>query len=278
MNRIETSIAIHEVIRIDGMHCASCVAALTRSIGSVPGVADVVVSLESSTAQIALETEVDRDAVMDAVAHSVEQAGDYQIGDRDGGSTSSSHSNATLRADDAMTLTTISGPQTNAARDRFRLATYKPLMILIAYCIGGSLIAIFANGTNQWSFAMRIFMGLFFVSFSFLKMIDLGGFARAFRSYDVVAKRWPAYGYVYPVIELGLGVAYLLSLGPIATNVITLIVMIIGTVGVVNAVMRKAEIQCGCMGTTFDLPMSTVTIIENVSMAVMAAAMLGLSS
>jgi hypothetical protein len=55
---------------------------------------------------------------------------------------------------------------------------------------------------------------------------------------------------------------------------VTLVVMVVGTIGVVNAVVRGRDIQCGCLGTMFDLPMSTVTIVEDVAMALMAAGML----
>lgn len=106
-------------------------------------------------------------------------------------------------------------------------------------------------------------MGLFFVVFAFFKILDVPGFARASVSYDILAKRWPTYGYLYPWVELALGISYLLHFWPLATNLITLVVMSVGTVGVVNAVMKKQQIQCGCLGTVFQLPMSTVTIVED---------------
>ena len=155
-----------------------------------------------------------------------------------------------------------------------KLAVYWPLLLTVLYLLGGTGIAVAVSGTQSAMFAMSIFMGLFFVAFSFFKLLDLAGFAQAYSSYDVIAERWLGYGYIYPFIELGLGLAYLTGVAPIATNIATLVVMLVGTVGVVRAVVKGRDIQCGCLGTMFDLPMSTVTIVEDVSMAAMAATML----
>ena len=121
---------------------------------------------------------------------------------------------------------------------------------------------------------MSNFMGGFFVAFSFFKLLDLRGFVDAFQSYDVVAKPIRAYGYAYPFIELALGVAYLVRFAPIATNVVTLIVMLAGLVGVSKALVETRTIQCACLGTVFNLPMSKVTLIEDALMAGMAIVML----
>ena len=82
------------------------------------------------------------------------------------------------------------------------------------------------------------------------------------------------FGYLYPFIELGLGVAYLTGLLPIVTNAITLVIMLIGILGVSQALLAKRKIQCACLGTVFNLPMSKVTFIEDGLMAIMAGVML----
>jgi hypothetical protein len=73
---------------------------------------------------------------------------------------------------------------------------------------------------------------------------------------------------------LGLGVAYLTAFAPLATNAITLVVMGVSAVGVAKAIAAKRKIQCACLGTVFNLPMSKVTLIEDGLMILMAAAML----
>lgn len=117
---------------------------------------------------------------------------------------------------------------------------------------------------------MGNFMGGFFLAFSFFKLLDLNGFVNSFQTYDILARPMRAYSYAYPFMELSLGVAYLVGFAPIATNLVTLSVMLVGIVGVSLALVQKRRIQCACLGTVFNLPMSKVTLIEDGVMAVMA--------
>ena len=121
---------------------------------------------------------------------------------------------------------------------------------------------------------MMHFMSGFFLVFSFFKLLDVGAFADSYAMYDIVARRSRAYALAYPFIELGLGLAYLAPISPFAVNLVTLIVMGVSTVGVVQSLVSKKKIRCACLGAVFNLPMSTVTLIEDVLMAGMAAAML----
>lgn len=84
--------------------------------------------------------------------------------------------------------------------------------------------------------------------------------------YDVVAKNWSRWGYVYAFVELGLGIAFLLKINPLLTNAITFVIMSVSVVGVLQSVLNKRKIQCACLGAVFNLPMSTVTIIEDAVM------------
>jgi copper chaperone CopZ len=154
------------------------------------------------------------------------------------------------------------------------VVTYYPVLLLMGFLVVGSILAEVAAGGFIWGRAMRTFMGGFFLAFSFFKLLDLRGFADSYRMYDVVARRIPAYAYVYPFIELLLGAAYLSDFQPVATNIITLAVMSTGAIGVVQSLLAKRKIRCACLGTVFNLPMSTVAFIEDALMIAMAAAML----
>jgi hypothetical protein len=158
------------------------------------------------------------------------------------------------------------------------LSTYRPLLLVFAYLVGIVGVIELTAEAFHWMRAMGNFMGGFFVAFSFFKLLDLRGFVDSFQTYDVVARRARAYGYVYPFIELGLGMAYLAGFQPITTNLATLVVMLVGIIGVTQALFQKRRIQCACLGTVFNLPMSKVTFVEDALMAGMALAMLaGLS-
>lgn len=152
--------------------------------------------------------------------------------------------------------------------------TYKPLLLVIGYLVGIVGLVEITAGSFEWMRAMGTFMGGFFLAFSFFKLLDLQGFVDSFQSYNVLARPVRAYGYAYPFIELRLGVAYLVGFAPVATNLVTLAVMLVGIVGVSQALFQKQRIQCACLGTVYNLPMSKVTFIEDGVMAAMAAAML----
>ena len=92
--------------------------------------------------------------------------------------------------------------------------------------------------------------------------------------YDVVAKQSTAYAYAYPLIELGLGVAYLSRFQPVITNSVTLVVMLISALGVFIELSQGKEIMCACLGVVFKVPMTYVTLLEDLLMASMAGYML----
>ncbi|MAT15435.1 MAG: hypothetical protein CMJ46_09210 [Planctomyces sp.] len=154
------------------------------------------------------------------------------------------------------------------------LETYYPLLLIVGFLIGTVGLVEWRVGEFSWPRAMGNFMGGFFLVFSFFKLLNLAGFAMAYQTYDILAKRSVAYAYAYPFIELALGVAYLAAIFPIATNIVTALVMLLGLAGVTNALMKKQKIQCACLGTVFDLPMTIVTFFEDGIMAAMAIWML----
>lgn len=166
------------------------------------------------------------------------------------------------------------GEHSTEAKQPFQWSTYKPLALVVAYIVGGTVFAESFYDQFLWSRAMTWFMGFFFVAFAFFKLLDVSKFADAFATYDVIGKRSRIYGLGYPFIELGLGLLFLSGRFLLAANMLTLFIMAVGLVGVIGAVRRKQTIQCACLGTVFNLPMSIVTIIENSTMILMAAAMI----
>lgn len=157
---------------------------------------------------------------------------------------------------------------------------YKPILLIFFYIvIVTTIMALQSMKTTQmepteivikW---MNHFMGGFFLAFSFFKLLDLNGFAASYKMYDIIAKKIPFWAYLYPFVELGLGLSFLSNLFPLVTNSITFIVMSISIIGVLQAVLNKKKIQCACLGAVFNLPMSTITIIEDALMIIMSGIM-----
>ncbi len=145
--------------------------------------------------------------------------------------------------------------------------TYYPLFLIAFYIAVAAFAGSDGRSLMGW---MSNFMAGFFLVFSFFKLLDLNGFAEAFASYDIVAKRVLAYGFIYPFLELALGLAFLFRFELYTANIATLIVMGVGSVGVARAVLSGSKIRCACLGTVLNLPMSTITLVENGLMIIMA--------
>ncbi len=152
--------------------------------------------------------------------------------------------------------------------------TYKPVLLIGVYITIVTLLINHDGSGFNWHSWMQHFMAAFFLVFSFFKLLDLKGFAESYATYDIVARKWFAWGYVYSFIELALGLAFLLNFNPVVTNVVTFIVMTVSIIGVLESVVNKRKIQCACLGTVFNIPMSTVTIIEDALMIGMSGVML----
>lgn len=227
---------------LTGMSCGSCVSKITARLQEHPDISEAVVTLTPPQARI-----VTRAALSNAEVNDwLKPLGKYQV------------------AEDAASAVPAAALPPKSAQ------TYKPLLILLAYLLLVIAAASVASGQFHLMEAMRLFMGGFFIAFSFFKMLDLRGFADAYRSYDLIAKAVPRYGYVYPFIELLLGLAYLAAWQPFGVNLVTTVIMGVSLLGVIKAVTSRQTIRCACLGTVFNLPMSTVTIIEDGLMLAMA--------
>lgn len=154
--------------------------------------------------------------------------------------------------------------------DRTWFATYKPILLIFAFITGIALFASTHDGTVHSMMFMNYFMAGFFLVFSFFKLLNLRGFADSYAMYDIVAKQLPVWGYVYAFVELGLGIAYLTGFKPLVTNSVAFVVMSVSLIGVLQSVLNKRKIKCACLGDVFNLPMSTVTIIEDALMIAMS--------
>ena len=156
--------------------------------------------------------------------------------------------------------------------DKSKIQQLKPLLLIIFYITSASVLLHFKNW--NWNEFMLDFMGLFFIVFSFFKMLDLNGFSQSFKMYDPLAKRISFYGRIYPFIEILLGLMFLMRYEINIALISTLILLAVTTIGVSKVLFQKKSIQCACLGTVLKLPMTEATLIENSIMIVMAIFMI----
>lgn len=226
------------------MTCSSCEAKVKSALLSLPDITAAEVSKENSTATITMEKHI----ALKTLEEAIKKAGDkYHIA-------ATQHSEA-------------------AEQTKSWFSTYKPILLIFFYITVISSAVVFAFNLNLHNWT-NLFMAQFFLVFSFFKMLDIKSFADSYSMYDIVANKIKPYGFVYPFIEFALGIAFLIGFNPFITNLSTLIVMSVSIIGVLQSVLNKRKIQCACLGAVFNLPMSTVTIIEDALMIAMSAFML----
>lgn len=157
--------------------------------------------------------------------------------------------------------------------------SYTPLVVifLLLFVITAAF-AIKDTAADTFSLpkTMGYFMAGFFLIFSGFKLMDLRGFADGYATYDLLAMRVKPYGYVYPFLELGLGILYVLAITPPAVHAASLALMAFSGIGVAIKIAKREQFQCACLGTFLKVPLTKVTLTEDFGMALMAAIMLAL--
>lgn len=155
--------------------------------------------------------------------------------------------------------------------------SYTPLIVIVllitvsaaALALKDLQLGVFTLGN-----AIRYFMTGFFLVFAGFKLVDLKGFAEGYSTYDLLAKRWYGYGFVYPFIELGFGLAMLMGYETRGLFIAEFLVMTFSGIGVAVKIAKKERFQCACLGTFLKVPLTKVTLIEDFGMAALALTML----
>lgn len=224
-----------QVYEIKGIHCHSCIAKIKPALAPITDTIEI--TLNPPRAQLTSAKIIPVAELNDLLA----TVGDYQF-------------------------IPISGDKnTDKTGSTSWLRRYYPLILIFLYILSVSLFS---------QHKMHAFMAGFFLVFSGFKLLDLPGFAKAYATYDLLAKRWPAYGLIYPFLELILGFAYLTLWQSALIYVFTILLMGFSSLGVIQALAKKQKIQCACLGTVLNLPMTVITLAEDLAMVLMAVVML----
>lgn len=229
---------------VTGMTCDGCKIGVEDKLNRIPGVVNATVNLEKGEATIEMKTHISTGAFQNALGDK------YKIYEKN----------------DMLAMPVEEIEEKSEWRQLFSL-------FLIFGYITVAAVLINRNPWNGEGF-MLDFMGLFYIVFSFFKMLDLKGFPDSFRMYDPLARKVPFYATVYPFIETVLGLLFLMRIETGVALWATLVILGITTIGVTKVLLDKKSIQCACLGTALKLPMTKATFIENTIMIVMAILML----
>jgi len=235
---------------VSGMTCSGCQKKVTDLLMQIDGIKNVDIDLSSAEVTIEMSRHIDTATLQRALKDYPK----YQL--------SENHSSHAMVPDDF------------GEKPKTWLQTYKPILLIFVYVLAVSVIVGYNSSAFDRMLAMRVFMAGFFLVFSFFKLLDLGAFADSYMMYDVIARKFKSWGYLYAIIELLLGIAYAINFNPLVTSLVTVVVMGVSIIGVLQSVLNKRAIRCACLGAIFNLPMSTVTIVEDGLMIAMSGVVL----
>ena len=229
------------ILQISGMTCEGCKSSVEGKLGSLDEVDNVKVNLARGEAVIYSKNPISFSLIKETLPPK------YSLINEEG-------VNLDIHRDLTIKVS--------------KIKQLKPLFIILGYIFIASILLNYKNWNS--SNAMLDFIGLFYIVFSFFKILDIKGFSMSFRMYDPLAKKAPIYGYIYPFIEVLLGVMFLTRFEVNIALVITVIILGVTTIGVTQTLLNKRAIKCACLGTTLNLPMTEATFIENALMIIMA--------
>lgn len=227
------------IYRINGMHCSACIEKIKTALSPHYEIASI--TLNPPLLKILSHAE----PALSEMNQYISKAGKYSLQPVSEGS-----------------------PEKLDAITGWRL--YYPIFLIAGYITGVALINNITWPTIEWNGFMHQFMAGFFLVFSAFKLLDIQGFAEGYATYDLLAKRWHNYGYIYPFLELSLAILYLTQWFPSETLIATILLMGFSTIGVINSLLKKQKIQCACLGTFIKVPLSSITLIEDLTMVIMA--------
>ncbi len=150
--------------------------------------------------------------------------------------------------------------------------SYRP--VLAVFAIAAALALSLSQsmlGTVLTLRAAEWFIALSMALLAMLKLQDVDKFATMFLGYDLLARRWLPYAFIYPFAEALAGVLMTGRLLPWISIPLALVIGSVGAVSVFYAVyIQKRELKCACVGGSGRVPLGFVSLTENIMMIAMA--------
>jgi glutaredoxin len=157
-----------------------------------------------------------------------------------------------------------------------KAVSYRPVVMLFAITALMALAASYAAfGTPLTLRALQWFIAFSMAVLALLKLQNVESFSAMFLNYDLLARRWVPYSYVYPYAE---GLAGVLMIAGALKWISIPVALFIGTIGAVSVFkavyIDKRELKCACVGGSSNVPLGFVSLTENLMMIAMALWML----
>ncbi|OJF90589.1 MauE/DoxX family redox-associated membrane protein [Pararhizobium antarcticum] len=154
--------------------------------------------------------------------------------------------------------------------------TYRPVLAVFGMTALMALAVSYATFGNAFTLqTAEWFIAFSMAVLAILKLQNIESFSTMFLNYDLLAKRWVRYGYIYPFAEGGAAILMIAGALDWISIPVALFIGTIGAVSVFKAVyIDKRELKCACVGGDSNVPLGFVSLTENVMMVAMALWML----
>jgi copper chaperone CopZ len=256
-----------QTINISGMTCEACEYKIQHIFSQIPSVKSVIAKHSDNSVTIESDEKISQETISEVLKpHS--KYGLIRIVNP-------------LQSDSGLQVPNIkiTDLEIDKSDTQSWISQYYPLLLIVGFITVVSFLTsfhlrIYEMKHFELKMFLHSFMTGFFLVFSFFKLLDVKAFAESFQMYDLLAAKVPIYGKVYPFLELALGLLCLIHFQEKYVYIADIIIMSFGALGVIQSVVDKRKIKCACLGTVFNLPMSTVTIIENSVMVIIGIVLL----
>ena len=160
-----------------------------------------------------------------------------------------------------------------------KATTYTPVIALFSMTALMALAAsCAAYGTPFTARAAEWFIAFSMAVLALLKLQNVETFSTMFLKYDLLAKQWVPYSYIYPFAE---GLAGVLMIAGALNWLSIPVALFIGSVGAVSVFkavyIDRRELKCACVGSSSNVPLGFVSLTENLMMIAMALWMLAMT-
>lgn len=154
--------------------------------------------------------------------------------------------------------------------------TYQPVIAVFAVALAMAITTTLAGrGGLDWIRIAELFVAFSMCVLGILKLQDLRSYATGFVQYDLVARHYVPYAYIYAWVEAVGGVLMIAGIGTLIVAPVVFLVSAIGAVSIIDAVyIKKRDLHCACVGGGSSVPLGFVSLSENLIMLAMAVWML----
>lgn len=129
--------------------------------------------------------------------------------------------------------------------------------------------------THVWhtslSLLSRLILAVVFIAAAWPKLWDPQSFLEAISNYRVVPEMYlPYMAVILPSLEILVGLCLLIGINVRAAALLCLAMLSLFIMGMIQAMVRKIDLDCGCFGEQTPVQVSSLSVLRNIALSVPA--------